>query len=199
MSANVWFEEVDRGLMTEIRNSVKYLNETGSLVPIKDDMVFVRDPEQEFEDEVFPCITLTNISDQFNPRRYHFGDVKVGEIVETKEAIMEKTAIPYDLLYQIDFWARYKEDINVLTRTWLVNHARQFNLPIIDDGGNERTCNVLVNGGLKESNLLMEQKRLYHSIISYTIWVELDDEVRYNKSMVTERTTTLNEKEGGNT
>lgn len=198
MSANVWFEEVDRGLLAEIRNSVKYLDDKGLIVPIREDMVFVRDPETEFTEEVFPCITFTNINDMFNPKRYHFGDVKVGEDESGKQAIMEKTAIPYDLTYQIDFWARYREDINTMTRTWLVNHARQFNLSVIDDGGNERTCNVLMKEGLKESNLLAEQKRLYHSIVSYTIWVELDDEVRYNKGMVTDRTYTI-EKEGGNT
>ena len=196
MSANVWFEEVDRGLLAEIRNSVKYLDADGTVVPIREDMVTVRDPESEFTDEVFPCITCTNISDMFNPMRYHFGDVKVDEVVETNQAIMEKTAVPYDLTYQIDFWARYREDINLMTRTWLVNHARQFNLPVVDDGGNERTCNVLVKEGLKESNLLSGQKRLYHSIVSYTIWVELDDEVRYNTNMVTDRTYDISKEEG---
>lgn len=187
MSANVWFEEVDRGLIKEILKTVKYLNEEGVIIPINSDMVFVRKPEDDLTDEVFPCITISNISDQFNPKRYNqIGSVKVGEDIENKKAIMEKIAVPYDLTYQIDFWSRYREDINVMTRTWLIEHTWQFNLPVIDDGGTERTSNVLMKEGLKESNLISDQKRLFHSIISYTIWVELDDEVRYNSSMVTE-------------
>ena len=194
MSANVWFEEVDRGLITEIRNSVKCLDNSGNIIPVE--KVFVRDPETEFDEEMFPCISISNLSETFNPQRYYFGDVKVGEKLETNQSILEKTAIPYDLSYQIDFWARYKEDINLMTRTWLMGHARQFNLPVIDDGGNERTCNVLMKEALRESNLLADQKRLYHSITTYTIWVELDDEIRYNKNMVTDRS--INTEEGGN-
>jgi len=194
MSANVWYEEVDRGLITEIRNSVKCLDNDGVVIPIE--KVFVRDPEEEFDEEKFPCVSISSLSVMFDPQRSYFGDKKVGEIVETNTAIMEKTAIPYNLSYQIDFWARYKEDINLMTRTWLINHARQFNLPVIDDGGNERTCNALMQEAIRESNLLVDQKRLYHSITTYTIWVELDDEVRYNENMVTEGTITL--EEGGN-
>ena len=35
--------------------------------------------------------------------------------------------------------------------------------------------------------MFKNQKRLFHSVISYVIWVELDDEVGYNVHMVADR------------
>ena len=73
-----------------------------------------------------------------------------------------------------------------MTRTWLIRHFRDFNLPVIDDGGVERTCNVFTNGKLYRSDLLQDENRLFHAFIKYRIWVEIDEETSYNASMVTE-------------
>ena len=56
-----------------------------------------------------------------------------------------------------------------------------------DDGGVERTCNCLSQGSVVKSDLVLNGKRLFHSIIKLQIWVELDDETRYNKPMVVRR------------
>lgn len=184
MSANVWFEEVERGLKQEILSCVKYMAFDGTIKPLEEKAVFVRDPEADLTDEMFPCISIQNITSTFNAKRYNPNPVRKGYLPETNEIILEESAKPFDLVYQIDFWSRYKEDINVMTRTWLTRHNRQFNLLVEDDGGEVRSCNCLIKESLKPSDLLSGGKRLFHSIISYTIWVELDDNYIYNKYMV---------------
>ena len=71
-----------------------------------------------------------------------------------------------------------------MTRSWLVKHFRQFNLPVIDDGGVERTCNCMMKGSVVKSDLVLNKERLFHSIVNLEIWVELDDETRYNMPVV---------------
>ena len=187
MSANVWSEEVERGLKQEILNTVFYLTDTGIKAPLTEDMVFVRDPEEDLREEQIPCVTITPLYNRFDARRYNPNPVIMSRNEEENLLTMQDSAVPFNLFYQIDFWSRYKEDINLMTSTWLRKHFRQFNLKVVDDGGTERSSNVIVNEPLKESDLLKNQKRLFHSIISYVIWVELDDEVGYNVHMVAER------------
>lgn len=187
MSANVWFEEVEKGLKEEILNTVKYLTTMGTIEPVTDKMVFVRDPEEDLREEQIPCVTIAHIFNRFDARRYNPNPVIMGKNEEENLLSMQDSAVPFNLTYQIDFWSRYKEDINTMTRTWLMKHFRQFNLKVIDDGGVERSSNVLLNESMKSSDLIKNQKRLFHSVISYVIWVELDDEVGYNVHMVADR------------
>lgn len=199
MSANVWSEEVEIGLKQEILNTVFYLTDTGIKAPLTEDMVFVRDPEEDLREEQIPCVTITPLYNRFDARRYNPNPVIMSRNDEENLLTMQDSAVPFNLFYQIDFWSRYKEDINLMTSTWLRKHFRQFNLKVVDDGGTERSSNVIVNESLRESDLLKNQKRLFHSIISYVIWVELDDEVGYNVHMVAERNLSAEQKEGGNT
>ncbi len=192
MSANVWFEEVNIGLLNEIRDTVRIKNARGVLVPLEDKALVVRKPEEDFKFEVFPCVSIYNLSYEHDPTRYNPEPVKVGEDLANKIAIMEDSAIPFNLTYQIDFWARYQEDMDCMIRTWLLKHFRQFNLKVIDDGGVERTCNCVAQRQVTKSDLVSGGERLFHSVIKLLIWVELDEETRYNKSMVT--TTDINVK-----
>lgn len=187
MSANVWFEEVNTGLLSEIKDTVRYKNANGVLVALEDNALVVRKPEEDFKFEVFPCVSIYNLNHRFDPLRYNPAPVQVGEDLEKKVAILEDPAVPFRLDYQIDFWAEYQEDMDCMTRTWLMKHFRQFNLKVIDDGGVERSCNCLSQRGSVKSDLVLNGERLFHSIIKLQIWVELDDETRYNKPMVVQR------------
>lgn len=190
MSANVWFEEVDTGLIKEIKNTVEYKNANGVLVPIEN--VIVRKPEEDFKIEKFPCVSIYNLDYKFDPMRYDAEPVKVGEDIETKKAIMEESAVAFNLTYQLDFWAEYIDDMNTMTRTWLMKHFRSFNLNVIDDGGTKRSCNCYMSEKPKKSDLVLNKQRLYHTIISYCIWVELDNETRYNEDMIIDNSINLN-------
>lgn len=187
MSANVWFEEVNTGLLNEIKDTVRYKNANGVLVALEDKALVIRKPEEDFKFEVFPCVSIYNLNHRFDPLRYNPAPVKVGEDLENKQVILEDPAVPFNLEYQIDFWAEYQEDMDCMTRTWLIKHFRQFNLKVIDDGGVERSCNCLSQHSSVKSDLVLNEERLFHSIIKLQIWVELDDETRYNKPMVVQR------------
>lgn len=187
MSANVWFEEVNIGLLEEIKNTVRIKNSKGVLNALKDEALLIRKPEEDFKLEVFPCVSIYNLSYKHDPVRYNPSPVIIEEDEENKVVVMEDPAVPFNLDYQIDFWAKYQEDMDCMTRTWLSKHFRQFNLKVVDDGGVERTCNCLIQGSVVKSDLVLNGERLFHSIIKYQIWVELDDETRYNKPMVIQR------------
>ena len=187
MSANVWFEEVNIGLLEEIKNTVRIKNSKGVLNALKDEALLIRKPEEDFKLEVFPCVSIYNLSYKHDPVRYNHSPVIIEEDEENKVVVMEDPAVPFNLDYQIDFWAKYQEDMDCMTRTWLSKHFRQFNLKVVDDGGVERTCNCLIQGSVVKSDLVLNGERLFHSIIKYQIWVELDDETRYNKPMVIQR------------
>lgn len=194
MSANVWFEEVNTGLLSEIKDTVRVRNANGVLVALEDKALVVRKPEEDFKFEVFPCVSIYNLNYRHDPLRYNPAPVKVGEDLENKQIILEDPAVPFSLNYQIDFWAKYQTDMDCMTRTWLMKHFRQFNLKVVDDGGVERSCNCLAQGSIVKSDLTLNGERLFHSLIKLQIWVELDDETRYNKPMVVERSIDAGEK-----
>ena len=187
MSANVWFEEVNIGLLEEIKNTVRIKNSKGVLKALKDEALLIRKPEEDFKLEVFPCVSIYNLSYKHDPVRYNPSPVIIEKDEKNKVVVMEDSAVPFNLDYQIDFWTKYQEDMDCMTRTWLSKHFRQFNLKVVDDGGVERTCNCLIQGSVAKSDLVLNGERLFHSIIKYQIWVELDDETRYNKPMVIQR------------
>lgn len=187
MSANVWFEEVNTGLLSEIKDTVRIKNANGVLVALEDKALIIRKPEEDFKLEVFPCVSIYNLNHRFDPIRHNPAPVKVGEDLKEKVVMLEDPAVPFVLNYQIDFWSRYQTDMDCMTRTWLMKHFRQFNLKVIDDGGIERSCNCLSQKDSVKSDLVLNGERLFHSIIKLQIWVELDDETRYNKPMVVQR------------
>lgn len=185
MSANVWFEEVNTGLLQEIKNTIRIRNSKGVLVALDDKALSVRKPEEEFKFETFPCASIYSLDYKFDPMRYNSDPIKVGEDIENSLVVLEDPAVPFNLTYQIDLWARYQEDMDMMTKTWLVRHFRQFNLDVVDEDGNDISCNCLMQGSVVKSDLVLNKERLFHSVIKLVIWVELDDETRYNKPMIT--------------
>lgn len=193
MSANVWFEEVNIGLLKEIKDTVRVKDSNGVLVELPDEALIVRKPEEDFKFETFPCVSIYTKNYRHDPLRYNSSPVIVGQDEENAEVTLEDPALPFNLDYQIDFWSKYQTDMDSMTRTWLLKHFRQFNLKVVDDGGTERTCNCLAKGSVVKSDLVLDKERLFHSIVNIQIWVELDEETRYNKPMVVSRDINTNE------
>ena len=185
MSASVWFEEVDTGLVNEIKRTVRITDQAGNSVPLDDHAIVIRKPEEDFKIEVFPCISIYNRNNKFDPMRYDPNPQIVGRAGGRAE--LEDSAKPFNLSYQLDFWAKYQRDMNAMTRTWLASHFRQFNLEVIHSGGHKRTVNSLAKGSLIRSDLTQGGKRLFHSVLNLQIWVVIDEQVRYNKPMVINR------------
>lgn len=181
MSKSVWFEEVDTALLKKIQSVVKVRDSDGSLVPVP---VSVRKPEEDFKIEQYPCMTIYNMYSQFDKIRSDDNiEVVVDRDFDKHTMTLERPAQPYNLYYQIDFWAKYQLDMNQMTRTWLASTGRDFNLDVLDMSGEKRSSFVLMTDSLKKSDLLSGNERIYHSMISYRIYVELDEEIRREESM----------------
>lgn len=190
MADSVWYEQVNAGLLEELKRSLTIHNAKGlsMSLPKPESAFSIRKPEEDFKFEIFPCVSIYNLSTQYNPIRHLPLDVDVAmeRDYENNQIVMEKQGVPFDLSYQIDFWSRYQTDMDDMLMSWLLTHYRQFNLPVITTEGTETDVNVLQVGEVVKSDLVLNKERLFHSIIKYSIWVEIDGGLRYTKPMVGE-------------
>lgn len=195
MAESIWYEQVNAGLLEELKRSLTVHNAKGHLTPMTDKpkAFTIRKPEEDFKFEVFPCVSVYNLSSQYNPLRHLPLDVDavMERDYENNQLVMEKQVVPFDLSYQIDFWSRFQTDMDDMLMSWLVSHYRQFNLPVITTEGTERDVNVLQVGEVVKSDLVLNKERLFHSIIKYSIWVEIDGGLRYTKPMVAKNGQTI--------
>lgn len=182
-SESVWFEQVDTALIKYIQGIVKLPNSQGVLTPVP---VKIRKPDEDFKVETYPCITLYNLYSIRDDVRYFPDTVVVERNIETNKLIEEKSAIPYSLYYQFDFWSRLQSQMNDMTRMWLGHHPdKDFNLPVKDVSGNDRSSYVFMTDDLKKSDFLTGTDRTFHSMLTYRVWVELDERTQTEKAMVT--------------
>ena len=183
-SESVWFEQVDTALINYIKGIVKLRNSNGVLTPVP---VKVRKPDEDFKIEEYPCITLYNLYSVRDEERYFPDTVVVERDFDNHRLIEEKSAIPYSLFYQIDFWSRQQSQMNDMTRMWLGHHPDKcFNLPVKDLSGNNRDSFVLMTDDLKKSDFLTDTKRTFHSVLTYKVWVEIDERIRTEGYLITE-------------
>ena len=183
-SESVWFEQVDTALINYIKGIVKLPNSNGVLAPVP---VKIRKPDEDFKIEEYPCITLYNLYSVRDEVRYFPDTVVVERDPVNHRLIEEKSAIPYSLFYQVDFWSRQQSQMNDMTRMWLGHHPDKcFNLPVKDLSGNDRDSFVLMTDDLKKSDFLTDTKRTFHSVLTYRVWVELDERIRTEGYLITE-------------
>ena len=183
LSESVWFEQVDVALINYIKGIVKLPNDNGVLTPVP---VKVRKPDEDFKIEEYPCITLYNLYSTRDELRYYPDKVVVERDYEKNKLIEERGAIPYNLFYQLDFWSTKQSQMNDMTRMWLGHHPDKcFNLPVKDLSGQNRSSFVLMTDDLKKSDFLTETKRTFHSVLTYRVWVEIDERIRNESDMLT--------------
>lgn len=191
MSASVWFEDIDTALLVEIQKSVKISGNKS----LPEESVFVRKPDEdykgkEYKIDRFPSVTIYNLTSDFAVKR-HIEDAKINKVIDEEKAEMSFNyrPKPFNLRYQIDLWSNLQTDMNAMVGSWLVNHTRQWNLPLLNENGevdDSYTCNVLQEGNVNKLDLMTGDLRIFHSIIIYTIWVDLFDETIYTKNIAVE-------------
>ena len=182
-SESVWFEQVDTALIDYITDVVKLQDTHGNFVPVP---VKIRKPDKDFMIEEYPSITLYNIYSQRDSIRYNPESVVTSRDVLRNKLIEEKNAIPYTLVYQLDFWSKLQKDMNDMTRQWLGHNPDKYiNLPVKDVSGNDRNSFMLLTGNLVKRDYLKAKERTFNSSITYKIWVELDERIKVESDMVT--------------
>ena len=184
LSESVWFEQVDRALIDHIQKIILLPNSNGVLTPVP---VKVRKPDEDFKIEEYPCITLYNLYSVRDEVRYFPDTVIVEKNPASHRLIEERSAIPYSLFYQIDFWSRQQSQMNDMTRLWLGYHPdRSFNLTVHDASGQLRDCSVFLADDLKKADHLTQTNRTFHSVLTYKVWVEIDERLRNENYLITE-------------
>lgn len=183
-SESVWFEQVDTALIEYISNVVKLPNSKGTKVSMP---INIRKPDEDFKIEVYPCITLYNLYSHRNDVRYNPERQFIKRDYENSKLDVEASAVPYDLSYQMDFWSKKQSEMNEMTRLWIAHNPEKYiNLPVKDMSGNQRNSFMLQTEDIKKSDLISGDKRLFHSFITYKIWVELDERIGETKPMITQ-------------
>lgn len=177
MSESVWFEQVDSALMKLLRTVIQIDGK-----PVK---VVIRKPDEDFSEEDYPIVSIYNLNDRFSKERYSPEPVVVYRDVNSNQLVIEESALPYDLFYQIDFWANLQSDMNSMTKQWKSYSKRWFNLDVVDESGKPRSCFVLSQNDFNKSDLLSGGKRLFHSFGTYKVQVEIDDNIQTEVPVVT--------------
>jgi len=193
MSESVWFEQIDIALTEHIQKIIK-LNDPFGMpfsVPVR-----IRKPDEDFKLEEYPCISLYNLNSERDSIRYFPDMVVTSRDAEEHSLTLEKGAIPYNLYYQVDFWSKLQSHMNDMTRIWLSSYPDgYFNLPVKDLSGKSRSSFVLQQGGITKADLFKSDQRIFHSIFTYKIWVEIDERLTVEAPMVTQTTEVSTNKE----
>lgn len=184
LSESVWFEQVDKALLEHISKTIVLPNSNGILAPLP---VKVRKPDEDFKIEEYPCITLYNLYSVRDEIRYFPDKVIIERDAKNHRLIEEKSAVPYNLFYQLDFWSKMQSQMNNITRLWAGNHPdRSFVLPVRDVSGNLRDCLVMITDEIRKADVLSSTERTFHSVLTLKVWVELDERIRNDNYLITE-------------
>ena len=175
MNGTVWYDQIDAGLKNFIQSIVKLKNSEGVLVPVP---VRVRKADEDFKQEDYPMVTIYNLSiSKRDEVRYYPFRVPRDIDIDKGKVNMERTAVPYSLMYQIDLWSTLQTDMNKMSALWNFEANRDFNLPVHDSGGVLRYAHCLQKGNeIKKLDKLRDGSRVYCTSLTYRIWSEIDEE-----------------------
>ena len=173
MNETVWYEHIDRGLKDYIGKNILLVSSSGVPfnVPVR-----IRKPDEDFKIEDYPMITISHLGiSRRDEIRYSPHGAKLTKDIQRGVATIDPPAVPYTLKYQIDLWATLQRDMNAMTQQWLYKFGRDFNLPVIDSGGIERTALCVWSGdAVNLEDRLSSGDRMFHTPMTYSIWAELD-------------------------
>lgn len=175
VNGTVWYDQIDAGLKNFIQSIVKLKNSEGVLVPVP---VRVRKADEDFKQEDYPMVTIYNLSiSKRDEVRYYPFRVPRDIDIDKGKVNMERTAVPYSLMYQIDLWSTLQTDMNKMSALWNFEANRDFNLPVHDSGGVLRYAHCLQKGNeIKKLDKLRDGSRVYCTSLTYRIWSEIDEE-----------------------
>jgi hypothetical protein len=178
-NTSVWVEEIDTALLSFIKSIV-----TVKGVPVH---TFVRKPEDEFKIEKYPSVSIYNMYNIFDQSRYQKDNVKELERDPVNFTVTtQDSSIPYKFTYQVDFWSKYKTEMNEMTLLWSSAISSYINMPITDAGGVVTTCFVRRKASLVTRDYISGKERIYHSTATYEVHGYIDLGVTKTEKTVNE-------------
>jgi len=184
---SVWFKQVDKALIESVNQNIYYLDSEDNQISLP---CFVRLPDTEIKVESFPCATLYPFLVKADPQRMlERSKVVVSKDIENGIAEVEKRIKAYNLFYQIDFWAKYYEDIQLITMLWANLYSKFNTLSVIDTDDNNRICHMIEfpNSGEVMDTVRQDNERILRRTFSYMIKVEVDENISEEVKIVTNR------------
>lgn len=175
MNGTVWYDQIDLGLINYIKSLILLEDYEGELVPVP---VRVRKADEDFKKEDYPMVTIYNLNiSRRDEVRYYPFRVPRDLDIDRGKVNMERPAVPYSLMYQIDLWSTLQSDMNKMSALWEFEIGRDFNLPVLDSGGTLRYAHCLQKGdSFKKIDKLNDGNRVYCTSFTYRIWAEIDEE-----------------------
>ncbi len=175
MNGTVWYDQIDLGLINYIKSLILLEDYEGELVPVP---VRVRKADEDFKKEDYPMVTIYNLNiSRRDEVRYYPFRVPRDLDLDRGKVNMERPAVPYSLMYQIDLWSTLQSDMNKMSALWEFEIGRDFNLPVQDSGGTLRYAHCLQKGdSFKKIDKLNDGNRVYCTSFTYRIWAEIDEE-----------------------
>lgn len=175
MNGTVWYDQIDLGLINYIKSLILLEDYEGELVHVP---VRVRKADEDFKKEDYPMVTIYNLNiSRRDEVRYYPFRVPRDLDIDRGKVNMERPAVPYSLMYQIDLWSTLQSDMNKMSALWEFEIGRDFNLPVQDSGGTLRYAHCLQKGdSFKKIDKLNDGNRVYCTSFTYRIWAEIDEE-----------------------
>ena len=135
---SVWIDEVDRGLYNIISSVVAYKDKQGKLQKVKPRFSI---SNTDIDNIQYPVVLVRTPTETFDMNRYDYNNNRVvtSYDIDNSTMTMEDLAKPYNLTYQIDFIAQYKEDLNLMLKFWYNKIGKRFMLPVVRADG-EKDC-----------------------------------------------------------
>lgn len=174
--ASVWYEQVDKGLIDFIKEKIDAEEEGITVRPRQ------TNEGNKTEEKAVSFFSYDEVLAEYRMRRFD----EVGEKDKDEgEAEMLKPLIPYDLFYQVDFWARSVYDINEMIRKWEGRVEKHNLLPVLDIDGNERDIKM-ERVDFANADYTKNGEVRFHRTFTYKIKVELDERDSYVVPLVEE-------------
>ena len=166
---SVWKEEINKALIEYTKKVIQFeRNGAPYDLPVQ-----IRKPEESLKIERYPCVTWYNLMDLNNAYRtdnvlHHDYNSDTGEVTDYY------LPTPYDMYYQLDFWAKTWGDIDVMSQKWLqalppYSRGIFFNLPVVDSCGTETSVLCIQKDILRRRDTYTEGQKMCHSTMTYNI------------------------------
>lgn len=174
---DIWNEEVDAGFLKLIPSVVTCEYEENVFTPIH---ASIGNPEQDFDDfHIYPRCSINSVGEEFSYNRNDNRNPVVTGI-RGNMATVKDPSQPYYLIYNIVFYAKFKSDIDRITKLWRKHCGRAFSLPVTLADGSTYECRTDFLGQ-SQSDMLDREALRYTRSYLYRVWVDLEGETHESR------------------